>query len=303
MAKRDIYNRKQRQRRPRQVEQVAGTPLPPNSGVEKAYARELSGLTRSMARATQTTLAELAAGGTASFLLSTQGQMALGSLEQRMAALFEGKAREMAQAMVRGSLKHGAGSLGVSLEKAARAAGKEEAAGQQKTLKELSQTVTLKAGFSPAMKAGLHDFVEENVKLINSIPAKYFDEIRDATVRSITEGQGLKDLIPQVQHIGGVTRERARFIAVDQTRKAHAYISSQKMKDAGITKFRWRHSAGSAVPRPYHKDVLDGEVFELDNPPVIDQRTGERGLPGQLINCRCTMEPVIDVGTGSEAAA
>ncbi|RIQ43658.1 phage head morphogenesis protein, partial [Bordetella avium] len=31
-----------------------------------------------------------------------------------------------------------------------------------------------------------------------------------------------------------------------------------------------------------------------DNPPIIDKTTGERGLPGQLINCKCRMRPVID---------
>jgi uncharacterized protein with gpF-like domain len=28
--------------------------------------------------------------------------------------------------------------------------------------------------------------------------------------------------------------------------------------------------------------------------PVIDPRTGERGIPGQAINCRCVMRPLVE---------
>ena len=37
---------------------------------------------------------------------------------------------------------------------------------------------------------------------------------------------------------------------------------------------------------------MNGYVFPIDFPPIIDRKTGERGYPGQLINCKCHMEPV-----------
>jgi uncharacterized protein with gpF-like domain len=39
---------------------------------------------------------------------------------------------------------------------------------------------------------------------------------------------------------------------------------------------------------------MDGNVYSFDDPPIIDKNTGERGIPGQAINCRCFMVPVIE---------
>ena len=66
------------------------------------------------------------------------------------------------------------------------------------------------------------------------------------------------------------------------------------MQGLGVKKFKWLHSMGGKEPRPLHKNVLNGNVYSFDDPPVIDERTGERGLPGVLINCRCRMLPVIE---------
>jgi uncharacterized protein with gpF-like domain len=35
-------------------------------------------------------------------------------------------------------------------------------------------------------------------------------------------------------------------------------------------------------------------VYSFDDLPVVDERTGETGIPGQAVNCRCTMSPVFD---------
>lgn len=65
------------------------------------------------------------------------------------------------------------------------------------------------------------------------------------------------------------------------------------MASAGVKKFEWIHSGGGAEPRELHVSY-DGQIFDLDNPSIIDRRTGQRGLPGQLIKCKCKMRPVID---------
>ena len=33
--------------------------------------------------------------------------------------------------------------------------------------------------------------------------------------------------------------------------------------------------------------------FPIDRPPVIDKKTGQRGFPAQLINCKCFLTPVL----------
>lgn len=196
-------------------------------------------------------------------------------LSTRFTALFTDRAGGLADFLAQGAARSSAQQLGESL-------------------KQVSGGVTLKTDVvSGAVGDVVSAAVKENVALIKSIPAKYFEQIQGATMRSIQTGRGMADLQPEIQRIGGVTKERAALIARDQTSKATTAINRARMKGLGIRKFEWLHSYGGKHPRPLHKDVLNGKVFSLDDPPVIDDRTGERGLPGQLINCRCRMVPVI----------
>ena len=117
---------------------------------------------------------------------------------------------------------------------------------------------------------------------------------RGRLTRSIQTGRGMADLQPYVENLNQTTKKRAALIARDQTSKATTAINQARMQGLGVKKFKWLHSYGGKEPRPLHKDVLNGKIFSLDNPPVIDERTGERGLPGVLINCRCRLSPVIE---------
>lgn len=206
---------------------------------------------------------------------TAQASKLLRELTTRFTALFTAQAGGLAEALSKGVDRMSANQLGDSL-------------------KQVSGGVTLKTDVvSGAVGDVVSANVRENVKLIKSIPAKYFDQIQGATMRSIQTGRGMADLQPEIEHIGSVTKNRAALIARDQTSKATTAINRARMKGLGIKQFEWLHSAGGKEPRPLHKNVLNGNVYSLDDPPVIDERTGEKGLPGQLINCRCRMVPVI----------
>ena len=72
------------------------------------------------------------------------------------------------------------------------------------------------------------------------------------------------------------------------------------LQAVGLNKYEWIHSGAGQQPREFHRDVLNGQIFDLDDPPIIDEDTGERGIPSQLINCRCTMRPVLEFEDGEE---
>jgi SPP1 gp7 family putative phage head morphogenesis protein len=135
--------------------------------------------------------------------------------------------------------------------------------------------------------------VTSNVALIKSIPSQYMDSVNGAVMRSITTGNGLQDLVPALEQYAGITHRRATNIALDQTRKAYNSINKGRMQDIGVEKFMWHHSGGGMHPREDHIQ-MDGNIYSFANLPVIDQNTGERGIPGQAVNCRCTMSPVFE---------
>lgn len=168
------------------------------------------------------------------------------------------------------------------------------------SLKELSGGLTLNTDiFTGELKEILAATIAENVSLIKSIPQQYFTQVQGSVMRSITTGKGLADLIPELQKQHGITRRRARIIANDQTHKAFNNINKARLTKLGVKKFEWLHSAGAHKPRPDHV-AMNGKTYSFDNLPVIDRKTGERGIPGQLINCRCRMVPVIDFSGGGD---
>jgi SPP1 gp7 family putative phage head morphogenesis protein len=161
------------------------------------------------------------------------------------------------------------------------------------SFKQLSGGLSIKTtSLSPETIDILNASITENVALIKSISSKYLNGVQQAVMRSITMGGGLRDLIPYLQKSKEITYRRARVIAYDQTRKAFNSISVGRMNKLGVKKFKWLHSGGSNAPRKLHIK-LSGQIFSLDDLPVIDDNTGERGIPGQLINCRCRMLPII----------
>lgn len=166
------------------------------------------------------------------------------------------------------------------------------------SLKQLSGGVTLKTDIMPAgLTEALTSSTNENVSLIKSIQQQFHTQVEGYVMRSVQPGgRGAADIKEGLTNQLGVNDRRATRIAIDQTRKITAAMNFERSKALGIKKFKWLHSGGSAEPRPLHKNTLNGKIFSYDDLPVIDEKTGERGLPGQLINCRCVSIPVLDWG-------
>lgn len=191
----------------------------------------------------------------------------LKELGKRFTGLFTEKAGGLAGYLAKGIQVSSAAQLGDSL-------------------KQVSGGVTLKTDVVSGKVADVTKAaIKQNVALIKSIPTKYFERIEGEVMRSIQTGRGMADLQPAIENIGAVTKKRAGLIARDQTSKATTAINKARMLGLGVRKFEWVHTMGEKFPRELHRDVLNGNIYEFDNPPVIDERTGERGLPGQLINC------------------
>ena len=171
------------------------------------------------------------------------------------------------------------------------------ATGLKNSLREISGNIALKTDTltSGPVADVITASVAENVQLIKSIPQKYLEGVQGAVMRSITSGNGLADLDPYLKDAKGITERRAKNIALDQTRKAYNAINKSRMQGLGVGKFEWIHTGGSQKPRQDHID-MSGNIYSFDDLPVIDQRTGETGIPGQAPNCRCTMRPILDFG-------
>lgn len=160
--------------------------------------------------------------------------------------------------------------------------------------------------FIPSERA--KKIIESNVDLIKTISGE--DAHRRIAWYLVRVFQGIytrDELIRYLMRIGGVDEARAEIIADDQMHKAAERFLVEKWKMQGCKKVRWVHK-GDTNPRQYHlrrwngvsgkrngrPNGLNGYVFDIDKPPVINLKTKERGYPGQMINCHCRLEPIWD---------
>lgn len=168
--------------------------------------------------------------------------------------------------------------------------------GLKRSLKDISADLTIKP--TEQLKQVIDAAAQEAAGLIKRVPVDYLPAVQGDVMRSITTGNGLADLEPALRKRNVATKNWAENVSKDQTRKIYNNVNKVRMQDAGLKKYEWIHSGGSNKPRKLHMDRapggLNGGIFRLDDPPVIDDRTGERGIPGQLPYCGCTMRPIIE---------
>lgn len=150
------------------------------------------------------------------------------------------------------------------------------------------------SAISPEKEEIMKALTFENVSLIKSIPNEYFKQITGAVSRSIQNGDGVKWLSQELIKYGAKSERRADLIAQDQTRKAYNEINLRNFEESGIKKFEWVHSGGSREPRAYHKDVLNGQIFDVaTGAPNESGQKPDFIYPAQLPYCRCIMKAVL----------
>lgn len=176
-------------------------------------------------------------------------------------------------------------------ERMANSVKRDSALKVKSSLKDVAQDLTLK--WDDSLADIYKSTVAVNVDLIKSIPERYLDQVQGSVMRSIQSGRGLADLQPALLKYGETSRNWAKNVSLDQTRKAYNGVAAARLQQLGCKKFKWCHSGGSNHPRKYHRDVLNGKIFRFDDLPHLDgPNEGEKGLPGQAIYCRCFMKPV-----------
>lgn len=141
-------------------------------------------------------------------------------------------------------------------------------------------------GAEPWLEERLSAFAAENASLISSIPERLHDEVAQATIRAVREGQSTDELAGVIEERFGVAEDRAAFIARDQIAGLNGELNKERQTGLGVTQFVWRSSHDARV-RPEHAEY-DGNVYSWDDPP------GEGYIPGEDFGCRCVGEMYLE---------
>lgn len=269
---------------------IKGKPLNFNVGLQRWYVRELTKLVDDLTKAVYNEIKPLykeykeQITFTEDASISSQARIKLNSLRDVFEKKFKDKGKAFAERMVRKTNRYSNSTFWRMMNEMLK--GEEEI---KKAGGFLLKGSIITSEKEEVMKALIYD----NTTLITNLQTRYFEQITGAVMRSIQAGKGVSSVEEELLKYRGMTKRRAKNIAIDQTRKAYNSINLRNMQEAGIKKFEWVHSGGSQKPRPYHKNVLNGQIFDLDK--GAPSEDGKRYIyPGEEPYCHCRMAAVVE---------
>ena len=138
-----------------------------------------------------------------------------------------------------------------------------------------------------------------NAKLITKLPEEHWSRVIQAVADNY-DGTLDGSLTQNLSRVNGISSNRAKLIARDQTSKLSSDLARIRQEAAGIDSYIWRTSKdervvgnpGGLYPKGNSKHgnhfKREGEEYKWSKPP-------HDGNPGTAIQCRCRAEPVINL--------
>lgn len=124
---------------------------------------------------------------------------------------------------------------------------------------------------------------------------KFTDEevvkLRNFIQQNATSGFRASNLEAELQKQFKVSKNKAKFLARQETSLFTANYTKQRYQVAGINEYMWSTSQDERVREDHQR--LNGKIFSFDDPPIVDTSTGKKANPGEDFNCRCVAIPVI----------
>ena len=125
---------------------------------------------------------------------------------------------------------------------------------------------------------------------ITNFETEKIPEMRKGILDLTLQGKGLPQIEQYLQKEWHISQDRIKFLARNESAIATSSYLSSKYQNEGFTHFKW-NTILDGRERKLHKE-LNGQIFRFDNLPIIDERTGQRGLPAETYNCRCSLTPI-----------
>jgi len=133
--------------------------------------------------------------------------------------------------------------------------------------------------------------LDQQVDLITSLPIEAAKRVHELTLKGLETSSRAAEVAREIMRTGEVTESRALLIARTETSRTATVLVQARAVHVGSEQFIWRTSGDGDVRRDHKK--LNGKAFRWDSPPVADERTGARALPGAIYNCRCWPESIL----------
>ena len=128
--------------------------------------------------------------------------------------------------------------------------------------------------------------------------AKEIVKMRRTVLHMTQNGARTETIKKYFMNRWGIAERKAEFLVRNESGIASSVLKATHYQDMGCTHFKWLRST-SKEKRELHLEyaketgnkygIGGTNIFAFDNPPIIDERTGQRGLPQQTYNCSCNL--------------
>lgn len=145
-------------------------------------------------------------------------------------------------------------------------------------------------------------YINENIKLITSLPLQASQRIYDLVYNNLSTGKRASTVAKEIMKTGKVTQSRANLIARTETSKTATGLILARSSSIGVNWLVWHSTGGQGGDgrtRFAHRK-MDGILMRWNDPPnpeklFPDKKVKPYGnyLPGSTFNCRCWPAPLI----------
>lgn len=164
--------------------------------------------------------------------------------------------------------------------------------GLDKSIEASMKDIAVMPTLSNTIKKNIAKEYSENLKLyIKDFTDNEILKLRSETQELFLKGRRKSELFSLIKDRYNVSVNKAKFLATQEMSLLQSNFTAERYKDAGVEKIQWTRTTAKK-PDPYHASLV-GKIFSLNDLPIIDEKTGQRGLPGERYNCQCDMRAVV----------
>lgn len=143
----------------------------------------------------------------------------------------------------------------------------------------------------------LSDFENAARQSFENFAQSEVETLRNRLTTMLADGRPRYEIRQEIIDRLKISKDRARFIARQETALYTTKFKEIEYTNAGILKYQWVTAKDHVVrdtPNGGHK-ALDGKVFSWDNPPSADHFScGQECHPNEDYNCRCIAKPIVE---------
>lgn len=173
-----------------------------------------------------------------------------------------------------------------------------EAAAISGRSREISQA--LQQELKGPIGASVRNLIEENARLIKSVPIEAADKLDQWISDQTHKGARAEAMTEEIKRrTPNLTQGRARLIARTETSKAQTDLTQARSERLGVGWYIWRTAFDGTRVRKSHRH-MEGVLVRWSDPPSPESLIGLRSTlghyhAGKAPNCRCNPEPLLNI--------